>query len=83
MDLVLAQEAEKKKGRKDLHSVAAIKVSFSSDNQLCIIKIAQTAELIFRRRFLPVATLTSKVSTVNEFNRESNYNFNEYLQPCM
>lgn len=63
--------------------MAAIKVSFSSDNQLCIIKIAQTAELIFRRRFLPVATLTSKVSTVNEFNRESNYNFNEYLQPCM
>lgn len=83
MDLILAQETKKKKRKKDLHSVAAIKVSFSSDNQLCIIKIAQTAELIFRRRFLPVATLTSKVSTVNEFNRESNYNFNEYLQPCM
>lgn len=30
------------------HSGAVIKVPFSNDNQLCIIKIAQTAELIFR-----------------------------------
>lgn len=46
MYFILAQETGG--GGGDLHSVAAIKVSFSSDNQVCIIKTALTAELIFR-----------------------------------
>lgn len=44
MYFILAQETE----RGGLHSAAAIKVSFSSDNQVCIIKTAPTAELISR-----------------------------------